>query len=45
MGPAFPSLASASTDRYPLQLGRLEQCEWSFVLKEEQPLVLPHIPQ
>ena len=25
--PAFPSPASASTARYPLQLGRLEQCE------------------
>ena len=27
VGPAFPSPASASIARYPLQLSRLEQCE------------------
>ena len=27
VGPTFPSPASTSTARYPLQLDRLEQCE------------------
>ena len=32
---SMPSLiANASAARYPLQLGRLEQCEESFLLKE-----------
>ena len=43
---SMPSLiANASTARYPLQLGRLEQCEESLLLKETQLLELLHIPQ
>ena len=41
----YLSPASASTARYTLQLGRLEQYEWTFLLKETQPLVLPHFLQ
>ena len=37
--------ANTCTARYPLQLGRLEQCEGSFLLKETQLLDLSHIPQ
>ena len=36
---SFP--ANTSTAIHPLQLGRLEQCEWSFLLKETQLLELP----
>ena len=39
------SPANASTARYPLQLGRLEQCEGSFLLKGTRLLELPCIPQ
>ena len=37
--------ANTCTARYPLQLGRLEQCEGSFLLKEKQLLDLSHISQ
>ena len=36
VGPAFSSPACASTASYPLQLGRLEQCKWKFLLKEHK---------
>ena len=41
----LPSPANTSTAKYPLQLGRLEQCEGSSLLKETQLLELPQTPQ